>query len=300
MELEPDRGVVDALKLRFVGENSDGSPLHELRASHVAEVLEGLVGLTSDFSKAGVFGDGPGSEVLVRPAQEGSFIIEVVRFVADGIDGVNGVSTAVGGPPVGLLIWWATRAARADVKDFAYLENGNVKVTWQDDTVHELPRAAWEELNKRKKRRKKHLRQIMAPLSDARVEGLEVADQSMSEDVPPEAELFSLDRADYEAMRPEDEVGEDHEIFDVEAQMSAINFDDPQKWKVKTLEGTRDATVQDDEFLGRVSAGLAIRKSDIFRLQIREDRVTKNGRTRTKWTVLRVENHRRAAHDDDA
>ena len=47
--------VVDTLTLRFTGDDENGSTLHELRAAHVAEVLQGLVGIASDFGKAGVF-----------------------------------------------------------------------------------------------------------------------------------------------------------------------------------------------------------------------------------------------------
>lgn len=143
----------------------------------------------------------------------------------------------------------------------------------------------------------------MTPLSDERVTELEVkrpdveAPEVDAEEAPPVA--YSLDRADYNAVRPDDEIEETFEIFDSEAQMSAIDFDDPERWRVKTKEGTRTATLRDDEFLGRLANGLAIRKSDIFRLQIREDTLTKNGRTQRKWTVLKVESHRRAAHDDD-
>lgn len=38
---------------------------------------------------------------------------------------------------------------RADVKNLEYLENGNVKVVWQDETAEEIPRMAWDELGKR-------------------------------------------------------------------------------------------------------------------------------------------------------
>ncbi|GFG83338.1 hypothetical protein [Mycolicibacter algericus] len=48
----PNKVIVDSLTLRFTGENGDGADLHELRAAHVADVLLGLVGLTSDFDKA--------------------------------------------------------------------------------------------------------------------------------------------------------------------------------------------------------------------------------------------------------
>lgn len=166
----------DSLILRFVGEDSDGTPIHELQAAHVAEVLEGLVGLNSDFAKAGAFGDGPPSDLLVRPAREGSFIIEVVRWVHENPEMATATIGAVGGPSLGSVIWWATKSARANVSDFEYLENGRVKVKWQDDTVDEIPTEVWDELSKRKSRRKKRLRQIMAPLSDDAVTALQVSD----------------------------------------------------------------------------------------------------------------------------
>ena len=297
----PDETHSDALKLRFTGEEEGGEGLHELRASHVAEVLQGLVGISSDFAKAGAFGDGPaGSEVLVRPAQEGSFVIEVVREVVDNVDTVAAVATFTGVPSLGTIIFWATKSARATVSDFEYLENGKVKVLWQDDTVDEIPAAVWSELNKRKRRRKKHLRQLMAPLSDDRVSALEVGEAPPSGQPDEAGPDFVLTRPDYDAVRPEDEIEEAFKVFEVEAQMSAIDFDDPQKWRVKTKEVRRAAIVEDEGFLGRVRAGLAIRASDIFNLKIREDVVAKNGRMQRKWTVLEVLDHRRSFHDDDA
>ena len=65
----------------------------------------------------------------------------------------------LGAPTLGGALLWATKGVRATPKDFTDLPNGNVKVTWSDDTVDEVPRRAWEELNKRKRRRKKQLRQ---------------------------------------------------------------------------------------------------------------------------------------------
>jgi hypothetical protein len=301
METERADGIVDSLTLRFVGEERDGTALHELRAAHVAEVLQGIVGLSSDLAKAGVFGDGPaGSEVLVRPAQQGSFVIEVLRIINDNQDAIAVGAGAAGVPTLSQVIWWAARTARADVSDFEYLENGNVKVSWQDNTVQEVPLPAWQELQKRDRRRKKQLRQIMAPLSDARVSSVEVRSPPAAEvEVGEDAETFTLTRPDYDAVRPDDEINERQNIFETEAQMSAIDFDNPTRWRVKTTEETRAATVEDLDFLGRVANGLPIRKSDIFRLRVREDTVEKNGRTRRTWTVLEVESFRRAAHDDD-
>jgi len=284
----------DSLTLRFAGENEDGTELHELRAAHVAEVLQGITGLAGDFTRAGAFGNALDSEILVRPAREGSFIIEVVRFAQEHHEAI------VGTPTLGAVLWWATKSARADVKDFEYLDDDMVKVIWQDDTVAEIPRTAWEELNKRKRRRKRHLRQILAPLSDDRVQSLEVFDVPEEPGLPtsPPGE-FTLTTADYIAAQPTDEVSETFTIFETEAQMSAIDFDSPEKWRVKTTAANRLATMEDADFLLRVDRGLAIHKGDIFRLKIREDVLEKNGQTRRTWTILQVLSHRRSANDDD-
>lgn len=300
--------IVDQLTLRFIGENKNGDLLHELRAAHVAQVLQGLVGLTSDFDKAGVFHDEgrpANSEVLVRPAKEGSFLIEVVRVVSENWETIAATATGAGIPTIGQIVWWATRSARADVKDFAHLENGKVKVTWQDDTSQEIPAAAWTELNKSPRRRKKQLREIMAPLADSRVTQLDVATTpAEDEQTPPASESLSPDfilkRADYDAVRPDDEVEEKAETFDVQARMSAINFDDPTKWRVKVGNKGRNVTVEDQQFLRQVSKGLAIRRQDTFWLKIREDATVKDGRTSTKWTVLKVDMLRKAASDDES
>lgn len=296
-------GVVDSLTLRFIGEDENGEPIHELRAAHVAEVLQGVVALASDFDKAGVFGaDGTGgSEVLVRAAKEGSFLIEIIRVIGEEWGPLAAVT---GVPSLSTVIWWATKSARAGVRGFDYLDNGNVKITWQDDTAEEVPVAAWHELQKRSPRRKKQLRQIMAPLSDAQVSSLEVAgvpgraDADTPDDEVPAVHV--LTRPDYDAVKPDSEVEVDQDFFEVEGQMSAIDFDDPTKWKVKIAGSkARTAKVEDQEFLLRIAEGLAIRKSDIFRVRVREDVTRKNGRTRTVWTVLHVESYRRAAGDED-
>lgn len=291
--------VPDALTLRFVGEDADGNTLHELRASHVAEVLEGVAELTADFEKAGAFHREDGiddAEVMVRPAKEGSFIIEVVRAVQENWE----VATAMGVPTVGQVVWWATKSARAEVSDFEYLDNGNVKVEWQDNSAQEIPRAAWEELNKRKPRRKKQLRKIMAPLADPRVRELDASTpaSSQNEQATDSGNKFTLSKVDYIAVRPDEDVEESFEIFDVEAKMATAAFEDPTQWRVKVGGKTRKVTVEDRHFLDEIAAGRQIGKDDLFRLQIREDKVKKAGRTTTHWTALRVETRRTG--DDDA
>lgn len=180
------RKVLDSVTLRFDGDEKSGTDLHELRAADVAQVLQGLASFVSDFDKAGAFHDeGPADSVmLVRPPQEGSFIIEAIRMAGENWEGVAAVT---GLPSVATLINLATKSMRAEVQDFEHLENGNVKIMWQDDTVQEVSRPVWEELNKRKHRRKKQLREIMAPLGDDRVSTLDVsgAPSSEEEETPP-------------------------------------------------------------------------------------------------------------------
>ena len=139
----------------------------------------------------------------------------------------------------------------------------------------------------------------MAPLSDPRVSSLDVALTPAIEGSGA-PEVFVLQRSDYDAVRPVDDIEDKDETFEVEAQMSAIDFDNSKKWKVKTKDKTRGAIMDDKAFLAKVGNGLAIRKDDIFTLKVRADIKTKNGSTRTTWTVLKVITHRRAAGDNDS
>lgn len=302
--MNDDFEVLDVLTFRFDGVNEDGSALHELQAVHVAEVLQGISELAEDFEKAGVFHDeGPGeSEIYVRPAREGSFIIEVMRVAADNIDTTTAVAglvgAAIGAPSLTSIVSWATKSARAQVANFEELDNGNIKVLWQDDTVDEIPRAAWNELNKRKKRRKKQLRQIMAPLEDTRVEDLEVArpeKETAPESPEPPEPALTLTRADHIALRPTDDVEEESEYFEIIGRISSLDFDDNTKWSVTTKGMRRRATMEDSWFLNQLDQNMQIGREDEFRLRIREDRITKNERTTTKWTILHVSRE----EDDD-
>lgn len=307
-EVPPDdeaphsREIIDRTTLRYIGENEDGTPILELSAADVADVLEGLVGLNTDFGKAGAFGDGPPPELMVRPAKEGSFILEVLQFASDNV----GTGGAVGIPGLSTILWWVTRGYRAEAEDFDYLDNGNVKVRWQDKTVSEIPAAVWDELNKRQRRRKRYVRKIMAPMGDQRVAAVHVRDEDGTKaptptepDTQEVPEEFTLERSDYHLARPEDEVSETSDVFETEAQMGAVDFESADKWRVKTPTETRSATVEDTAFIAKINGGLAVSKDDIFTLRIREDTIVKNGRTRRYWTVLEVKGHRKGSGDVD-
>lgn len=298
---EPAGTIVETLTLRFIGEYDRGLPIHELRAAHVAEVLQGIVGLSSDFTKSDTFFEDEhfSTELYVKPAKEGSFLLEIVRVLNENAGTISTVVGVTGGPTLATVIFWATKSFRAEVKDFDYLPNGMVKVIWQDDTVDEVPVRAWDELNKKKRRRKRFLRQIMAPLSDVKISSIEVVDMPAEQFMPIAEKIeevgFVLNRDDYDLVQPEDDIEEFQDIFEVEAQMSAIDFDDPTKWRVKTRDRSRSVRVEDPLFLNQVANGLAIRNSDIFRLKIREDVTIKNGRSSTIWTVLEVKSYRNSS-----
>ena len=288
--LEPD-----IVRLRFKGEGKDGEGLTELSAAALAEVLEGLVSLASDFGKAGAFSEGIHPELMVRPPREGSFEIDVVNAIQQ----YSAAAAMVGGPSLASVIWWATKSYRVEMRDYDYLDNGRVKITWQDDTVDEVTVEVLEELLKRRQKRKKDLRKIMAPLGHAGVTSLEMRYGRNDEELDAAPAVATLGTDDYNAVLPLDEVEEGYRVFTTEAQMLTVDFAGGESWRVKTPQAARKATVEDSEFLLKVDRGLALHKTDIFNLQIREDWTTRNGRTSTTWTVLKVLGHRRGAGDHD-
>lgn len=306
MDNERPENTFDSMVLRFAGEGGEGHDLHELRALHVSEVLAGLSEFTKDLDKAGVFhaSDTVGESVVyVKPAEEGSFVIEVVRTVVESIESHPVTSTTVG-PALAGVFALATKSVRTKVADIEELGNDNILIKWQDKTAQEVSRDTWEALNKYPRRTKQRLHKIMKPLDDERVTALEVSAPSTSqydtdEDDAPTV-VASLGKEDFEAAYPTDEIEEFQEFFEGEAQMSAIDFDNPEQWKVKIGGKTRKATVEDEGFLKSVADGLAISRADFFWVRIREDRIKKNGRNSTKWTVLSVEHHRRNRGDNDS
>lgn len=279
--------VLEVLTLRFDGENKDGAPLHELKAEHVADVLEGLTELAQDFEKAGAFHmEGiEESELLVRPAKEGSFIMEVIRVAQENPEATKETLTFLGLPSLGSIIWWAKKKFTVGVENFEELENSNYKVYWTDGTASELSALTWNELQKRQPARRRQLRKIMAPLEDGRVKDAEVTAASNASTV--ETESFELDKNDFQAVKPLDEETTKSTTFKVDARMATVDFE-KEKWKVKTQDKTKSAIIEDEYFLKKVKEGLPISSEDLFTLTVREDKITKEEKTRTTWTVLNV------------
>lgn len=289
-----------SLQLRFL---DDESRLRSINAAQMAEVLQGLVSLTSDLARGGAFGEGPAPELRVEPPKEGSFILEVFLNWFSALDGSSQVTFVLGsGGILGQALNVGTKSARAEVSGVERLENDKVLLTFNDNTVAEVPEAVWVTLNRAKRKTKANLRKIMAPLGDD-ADALEIsAPETDVEGGAAQAALeVRVDKDDYFAVAHEDEDVVEHvEFFEVEGQLTSIDFDSAEKWRVSTTRGRRSATVEDSAFLDRINKGLALHKDDIFWLKIREEREEKNGRMGPrKWFIEHVEWRRRGGSDDD-
>lgn len=290
-------GEGEIITFRFRGENSDGSPLHTLRAEHLAEVLKGLHELADDLEAAGVTHSEQSldTELYVKPAREGSFVLEMIRTAAENPGATAAaIAQAVpdnvdwGIPTVGTFIWWATKGMRAEPKDVTQLDDGRVKINWQDNTVDIVPEKAWTELQKKKARRKKQLRKIMKPMEDPRVETLEVRDHVMREKEQ-EAPLYTLDKADYVRTAPVEEEEISTETLKTDGRIIALDFDNSRKWRVETPFGDRMVSITDETFLREVEEGMGVKKDDLFRMTIVVDTVKSGARKKNTFTVVHIE-----------
>lgn len=310
---EIEDGVV---QLRFA---DDDNNIHDISASDLAEVLEGLVEFSSELAKSGEFGDGAAPRIRVRAPKEGSFIIEAVVWMQENPIGAAGLTVAGAATiAAGKSFGTAAGKAMADALgagirnlrgqkpvDFDYLENGDVKVKWPDDSVSQVRRETWEKLQAMKRPTRKALSKILAPLNtDA--DKLEIRDAAVDEtteqilETPAEAVAI---RTDYlTAIQEAEETYENERIFETEAILGTIDFDNTAKWRVKTTkEGTRTATIEDVQFLRGLDRGDAIHKNDIFWLKVKETTIKEPGKNvRTEWAVIEVRRTRRGDTDGDA
>lgn len=281
------------IQLRF---SDDDGNVRDINAAELAEVLQGLVEFTAGMSKTGMLGNGVPPEVRVRPPKQGSFIVEaILQWAGANPEATIGLATTAGGAIVQSLNVGIKRLRGTEPSNFEYLDNGQVKVQWPDNTVDEISLPAWKKLNEMKRPTRRTLRKILAPLGDD-VDRVEVrdgrADESTEQVLTTEPDVVAR-REDYLSAAVEvDEVDENTDILEVEGQLSSIDFRPGQKWRVQTPLGTRMATMEDASFLAEVDRGLALHKTDNFRLRIRQERVVTNGRTKIDWAVVRVERAR--------
>lgn len=288
------------VQLRFADE---AGAVHDLSAAQLAEVLQGLVEFTGQMARAGLFGDGIPPEVRVRPAQEGSFVLTaVLQWATENAVGIGAITTVVTAPAAALTIAikTAVRRLRAESADVVPLENGNVKVMWTDGTANELTPEVWKVLSKEHRPRKRALRKLLAPLSDEATR-LEIRDGRPDQDIEEVLETEPTvvgDRNDYRAAAVEsDDEEESRRTFEVEAMLSSIDFRPGEKWRVRTAHGSRQATIEDDDFLRDLDAGMALHKNDLFSVEVLEVATTRNGRTMREWALTKVTRKRRGGDD---
>ncbi|WP_440694752.1 hypothetical protein [Clavibacter nebraskensis] len=292
-------GVV---QLRFA---DDANTVHAINAAEVAEVLQGLVEFTDDMAKRGLFGDGMPPEVRVRPVKEGSFVVEaILAWAGANPEAAIGSSMTVGGGLIKAVDIGLKRLRGNEPTDFEHLENGNVKIKWRDGSVDEVPLTVWDQIKAMKRRTKRALRKLMAPLSD-QADTLELRDASIeasTEDVLALEPASVAHRSDYrEAAAEAEETREDVENFVAEGSLESIDFRPGQKWRVSTSRGTRLATIEDEEFLRDLDRGTALHKNDVFEVTIREVRTTTTDRNvKTEWFLTNARRTRRGSDDGDA
>lgn len=292
--------IADGLiQLRFADEEGK---IKDISASEMAESLQGLVEFTNQLSKTGMFGTGLAPEVRVRPAQEGSFILEaMLQWGSENPEAWGALHSSASGIFVQAVNVGFKRLRSETYTDYEYLDNGNVKVLWKEGVPDELPMKTWDALRQMKKPTKRALRKIMAPLGDD-VDRLEFrdasTDKSTKEILNKEAEVVAV-RSDYRiAAAEDDEVEIKTESFEAEAQLESIDFRPGEKWQVKTLHGKRKALIADEDFLKELDRGMALHKNDIFNVTISETRTTKNGRTSREWELVKVARKKRGGNDD--
>jgi hypothetical protein len=288
-------GVV---QLRF----SDASgEVKDIIAAEMVQVLQGLIEFTSDMAKRGLFGNGVEPEVRVRPPKEGSFIVEtIVTWLGQNPEAALGLAGTAGAAITQAIRVGLKKLRGEEPSDVDELSDGRMKVKWPDNKVDVISKQAWERLSTMKRPTRAALRKLLAPLGDD-ADVLEVREGGVSESTN---DLLQSDpdavaeRSDYRAAAAEaDEVIEKTRTFETEARLQSIDFRPGEKWRVETLTGTRMASMEDNGFLIEIDRGAPLHKNDIFELTIRELSTTKNERTSTEWSIVKVLRKRRGEGD---
>jgi hypothetical protein len=288
------------VQLRFA--DDDGN-VRDIDAAELAEVLQGLVELTSQLAKAGAFGDGIPPQVRVRPPKEGSFIVEaIVVWSLANPEAALGMALTTGATLAKGIDIGLKKLRGLEPTDFEFLDNGDVKLKWPGNKVDQIPVEVWNQLRAMKRPTRKALRKIMAPLGDD-VQRLEVrqgrVDETTDEllNTPPEA---VADLSDFRSAALEPvEAPEVVTSFDAEARLRSIDFRPGEKWRVETNVGSRLAYMDDPAFLLELDRGMALHKNDIFNVKIREIRTTTDGRMSREWFLIDVKRKRRGDEDDN-
>lgn len=286
-------------QLRYLNEDNS---LSEISAAELSDALSGVVELTSQMHKAGLFGNAVPPEVKARPAERGSFVLTTVIEFISSDPLIVGALYSTAGSALLLVVNAGIKLLRGvKVRGQVTTDHGTVIVTWEDGSFEELPMSAWRKLERMPNQTKKAFRKLMAPLSDEATT-VELRDGTVdrdSQELSQQPARATATRSDYRAAAYEEEAEEpevDH--FEAEAQFVNVDFEDGERWRIKTRRGERKVVIEDQDFLRRVSRNEPISKDNIYRVEIREESTVSNGRRSTVWALESVELVREGSRDD--
>lgn len=286
----------DLLQLRYLTE--DGN-LHTLRAADVARVIQGVVELTEQMRKAGAFGDGPAPQLELRPVAEGSFVLEFVEtagpFLQDNAAVIGG-TLAVGQianaslGKVGKAIKWGMRAMSTPMKAVHDYDSDHKLIEFADGTQQMVEKPVADLFLAGRKKTKQALRKIGTPMADEAdvMEVREGHSSQTTEEVkaaPAEAVIVSTE---YQAVAAVDESldVDETDTFTTSGQIRSLDFDNLDKWRMQTLEGTWNVTIDDPDFKRKLAQGWGVRPDDVYEVTI-EERTTRSGEAQ-RATVTRT------------
>lgn len=295
---EVEDGVI---QLRFT--DGDGG-LVDLNAAELAESIQGLVEFTSQMAKDGMLGDGVPPEVRIRPMRQGSFILEgVIQWMGQNPEAtVEAIGLSASGV-IAKAVGTGLRLIRGEHPDYEYLPDGMVKVTWANGDVNPpITRAAWESLSGKKRKTRRALAKIMEPMADE-ARTMEVRSASVGEDtdslLAAEPSVVA-ETTDYRiAVSEPDDVETTSITYTEEAKLETVDFREGSRWRIRTASGAMTAIMEDNEFQLELDRGLALHKTDLLEVTIREDTTITNGRKARKYALVAVRIKRRGEAEDD-
>ena len=274
--------------------------LNSLPAADFVAVVQGAVALVEACAEAGAYGEIQTSpEVRVGPPGSGSVIVDLFVTVVQN----NYQELLVGGvPSVGTVTLLALRHClkknRGEMTDFDYLSNGNVKISWEVGPPEEVTPDEWKVFSQETRKTRKALEGILAPLRhDAnRLEAQGTNRTSSNQQVVATPEdVVALDRVQETPNLPYE--------LDVITKVNMFRSRPSRSWGITTPEGLRTASMEDEEFGARLTAGLRVSENDEFTLTVRVEPKEYIHAAQDKYRITKVRDFRpaetRGAPDDE-
>lgn len=292
---------VEVLQLRFTDSASEDSAIS---AWELAQSIEGVAEFAQEMARKGAFGEGLAPEVKIRPIHEGSILLDFIMPVTEWAqENPEGAVAVLGAGGLGFFDYiraGINKIKGEKVKDFEYLDDKYVKVTWQNGEATQVTREAWDQLQTMPKRTRKNLEKILTPLNSGSRE-MEVRSGNTSDtsaEILKSAPASVVTSDEYHevvnAPVPEETVSVE---FTVEFSFENINFADSSKWRISSNEGNRQVALDDDSFQNRLDEGYKIGKDDLYEGTIKETITVRGGRRTSDWVLKNVRLTRKASND---